>query len=165
MTRLLYGFLVRSNNSWFQQLVSSDFSSHLGKFLLYYYYFIQQRTKLVTTFCWILAQLRVICASRGSYFGFCFIGSSSHEAKSLLFSLSQQAHKLLRRCSPAVQRAHFPGPVPASQPDWQHCQRHPGQLREPESGRRRQREQTCKIFGLKKYTTRRASRIHGIILG
>lgn len=60
---MLYGFLVRSNNSWFQQLVSSDFSSHLGK--LCYYYFIQQRTKLATTLWWILAQLRGTCASRG----------------------------------------------------------------------------------------------------
>ncbi|XP_070775044.1 nicastrin isoform X1 [Enoplosus armatus] len=29
VTRLLYGFLVRSNNSWFQQLVPSDLMSHL----------------------------------------------------------------------------------------------------------------------------------------
>uniref|UniRef100_A0A8C4DXD5 Nicastrin n=1 Tax=Dicentrarchus labrax TaxID=13489 RepID=A0A8C4DXD5_DICLA len=31
VTRLLYGFLVRSNNSWFQQLIPSDLMSHLGK--------------------------------------------------------------------------------------------------------------------------------------
>lgn len=29
VTRILYGFLVRSNNSWFQQLVPSDLMSHL----------------------------------------------------------------------------------------------------------------------------------------
>ncbi|XP_068587556.1 nicastrin [Cebidichthys violaceus] len=29
VTRMLYGFLVRSNNSWFQQLIPSDFMSHL----------------------------------------------------------------------------------------------------------------------------------------
>ncbi|XP_044076680.1 nicastrin [Siniperca chuatsi] len=29
VTRMLYGFLVRSNNSWFQQLVPSDLMSHL----------------------------------------------------------------------------------------------------------------------------------------
>uniref|UniRef100_A0A8C4E017 Nicastrin n=1 Tax=Dicentrarchus labrax TaxID=13489 RepID=A0A8C4E017_DICLA len=30
VTRLLYGFLVRSNNSWFQQLIPSDLMSHLA---------------------------------------------------------------------------------------------------------------------------------------
>ncbi|XP_074508186.1 nicastrin [Sebastes fasciatus] len=30
VTRMLYGFLVRSNNSWFQQVVPSDLSSHLA---------------------------------------------------------------------------------------------------------------------------------------
>ncbi|XP_032387831.1 nicastrin [Etheostoma spectabile] len=30
VTRMLYGFLVRSNNSWFQQLIPSDFTSHLA---------------------------------------------------------------------------------------------------------------------------------------
>ncbi|XP_059200142.1 nicastrin [Centropristis striata] len=29
VTRMLYGFLVRSNNSWFQQLIPSDLMSHL----------------------------------------------------------------------------------------------------------------------------------------
>ncbi|XP_039998619.1 nicastrin [Xiphias gladius] len=29
VTQILYSFLVRSNNSWFQQLISSDFMSHL----------------------------------------------------------------------------------------------------------------------------------------
>ncbi|XP_034410703.1 nicastrin [Cyclopterus lumpus] len=29
VTRILYGFLVRSNNSWFQQLIPSDLVSHL----------------------------------------------------------------------------------------------------------------------------------------
>ncbi|XP_068427765.1 nicastrin [Clinocottus analis] len=29
VSRMLYGFLVRSNNSWFQQLIPSDFMSHL----------------------------------------------------------------------------------------------------------------------------------------
>lgn len=28
---MLYGFLVRSNNSWFQQIVPSELASHLGK--------------------------------------------------------------------------------------------------------------------------------------
>lgn len=28
---MLYGFLVRSNNSWFQQIVPSEMASHLGK--------------------------------------------------------------------------------------------------------------------------------------
>uniref|UniRef100_A0A671VZN5 Nicastrin n=1 Tax=Sparus aurata TaxID=8175 RepID=A0A671VZN5_SPAAU len=31
VTRMLYGFLVRTNNSWFQQLIPSDLASHLGK--------------------------------------------------------------------------------------------------------------------------------------
>ncbi|XP_054482350.1 nicastrin [Anoplopoma fimbria] len=30
VTRLLYGFLIRSNNSWFQQLIPSDLMSHLA---------------------------------------------------------------------------------------------------------------------------------------
>ncbi|XP_070829864.1 nicastrin [Chaetodon trifascialis] len=30
VTRMLYGFLVRSNNSWFQQLIPSDLTSHLA---------------------------------------------------------------------------------------------------------------------------------------
>ncbi|XP_073347489.1 nicastrin [Pagrus major] len=30
VTRMLYGFLVRSNNSWFQQLLPSDLGSHLA---------------------------------------------------------------------------------------------------------------------------------------
>nr|XP_046264044.1 nicastrin [Scatophagus argus] len=30
VTRMLYGFLVRSNNSWFQQLIPSDLASHLA---------------------------------------------------------------------------------------------------------------------------------------
>ncbi|XP_035025891.2 nicastrin [Hippoglossus stenolepis] len=29
VTQMLYGFLVRTNNSWFQQLIPSDFMSHL----------------------------------------------------------------------------------------------------------------------------------------
>uniref|UniRef100_A0A3Q0S248 Nicastrin n=1 Tax=Amphilophus citrinellus TaxID=61819 RepID=A0A3Q0S248_AMPCI len=31
VTRMLYGFLVKSNNSWFQQIISSDFANHLSK--------------------------------------------------------------------------------------------------------------------------------------
>lgn len=31
VTRMLYGFLVQSNNSWFQQIIPSDLVSHLGK--------------------------------------------------------------------------------------------------------------------------------------
>ncbi|XP_068196621.1 nicastrin [Antennarius striatus] len=30
VTKMLYGFLVRSNNSWFQQLIPSDLASHLA---------------------------------------------------------------------------------------------------------------------------------------
>ncbi|KAM9349625.1 nicastrin [Symphorus nematophorus] len=30
VTRMLYGFLVRSNNSWFQQMIPSDLMSHLA---------------------------------------------------------------------------------------------------------------------------------------
>uniref|UniRef100_A0A8D3DN16 Nicastrin n=1 Tax=Scophthalmus maximus TaxID=52904 RepID=A0A8D3DN16_SCOMX len=30
VTQMLYGFLVRTNNSWFQQLIPSDFMSHLS---------------------------------------------------------------------------------------------------------------------------------------
>uniref|UniRef100_A0A8P4FXS3 Nicastrin n=1 Tax=Dicentrarchus labrax TaxID=13489 RepID=A0A8P4FXS3_DICLA len=51
VTRLLYGFLVRSNNSWFQQLIPSDLMSHLGKLgyknktfvppQMYYYMWVQ----------------------------------------------------------------------------------------------------------------------------
>uniref|UniRef100_A0A8D3EBD3 Nicastrin n=1 Tax=Scophthalmus maximus TaxID=52904 RepID=A0A8D3EBD3_SCOMX len=31
VTQMLYGFLVRTNNSWFQQLIPSDFMSHLSE--------------------------------------------------------------------------------------------------------------------------------------
>lgn len=30
VSQMLYGFLVRSNNSWFQQLVPADLASHLS---------------------------------------------------------------------------------------------------------------------------------------
>lgn len=33
VTRLLYGFLVQSNNSWFQQIIPPELVSHLGKFV------------------------------------------------------------------------------------------------------------------------------------
>uniref|UniRef100_A0AAQ5X8H4 Nicastrin n=1 Tax=Amphiprion ocellaris TaxID=80972 RepID=A0AAQ5X8H4_AMPOC len=36
VSQMLYGFLVRSNNSWFQQLIPSDLTSHLSKLILNY---------------------------------------------------------------------------------------------------------------------------------
>lgn len=84
VTRMLYGFLVRSNNSWFQQLIPSDLMSHLGmlrwsSFLFFYYYFIHYWTEM-----WGKAEDMVVnwwpaggvCVSRGHILDSCIISKT-----------------------------------------------------------------------------------------
>ncbi|KAL7386830.1 hypothetical protein ABVT39_014422 [Epinephelus coioides] len=48
VTRMLYGFLVRSNNSWFQQLVPSDLMSHLTDKPTNFYVGVTQQSSVPT---------------------------------------------------------------------------------------------------------------------
>ncbi|KAM6919518.1 nicastrin [Lycodopsis pacificus] len=48
VTRMLYGFLVRSNNSWFQQLIPSDLMSHLTDRPTNFYVGVNQQTSKPT---------------------------------------------------------------------------------------------------------------------
>ncbi|XP_042354427.1 nicastrin [Plectropomus leopardus] len=48
VTRMLYGFLVRSNNSWFQQLVPSDLNSHLTDKPTNFYVGVTQQSSVPT---------------------------------------------------------------------------------------------------------------------
>uniref|UniRef100_A0A8C4E269 Nicastrin n=1 Tax=Dicentrarchus labrax TaxID=13489 RepID=A0A8C4E269_DICLA len=57
VTRLLYGFLVRSNNSWFQQLIPSDLMSHLGKPTNFYVGVTQQSSEPTLLVQHLLANL------------------------------------------------------------------------------------------------------------
>ncbi|XP_071346885.1 nicastrin [Trachinotus anak] len=58
VTQMLYGFLVRSNNSWFQQLVSSDLMGHLtDRPLNFYVGVIQQSSEPTLLVQYLLANL------------------------------------------------------------------------------------------------------------
>uniref|UniRef100_A0A3B4TQG9 Nicastrin n=1 Tax=Seriola dumerili TaxID=41447 RepID=A0A3B4TQG9_SERDU len=58
VTQLLYGFLVRSNNSWFQQIVSPDLMSHLiDRPLNFYVGVIQQSSEPTLLVQYLLANL------------------------------------------------------------------------------------------------------------
>ncbi|XP_023280200.1 nicastrin isoform X2 [Seriola lalandi dorsalis] len=58
VTQLLYGFLVRSNNSWFQQIVSPDLTSHLiDRPLNFYVGVIQQSSEPTLLVQYLLANL------------------------------------------------------------------------------------------------------------
>ncbi|XP_078119910.1 nicastrin [Sander vitreus] len=58
VTRMLYGFLIRSNNSWFQQLIPSDFMSHLADRPTNFYVGVaQQSSELTLLVKYLLANL------------------------------------------------------------------------------------------------------------
>uniref|UniRef100_A0A4W6BTV6 Nicastrin n=1 Tax=Lates calcarifer TaxID=8187 RepID=A0A4W6BTV6_LATCA len=57
VTKMLYSFLVRSNNSWFQQLVPSDFTSYLGKPPNFYVGVVQQSSEPTLLVQYLLANL------------------------------------------------------------------------------------------------------------
>uniref|UniRef100_A0A8C9ZYS4 Nicastrin n=1 Tax=Sander lucioperca TaxID=283035 RepID=A0A8C9ZYS4_SANLU len=57
VTRMLYGFLIRSNNSWFQQRIPPDFMSHLSKPTNFYVGVAQQRSELTHLVQYLLANL------------------------------------------------------------------------------------------------------------
>uniref|UniRef100_A0A8C9ZYX2 Nicastrin n=1 Tax=Sander lucioperca TaxID=283035 RepID=A0A8C9ZYX2_SANLU len=58
VTRMLYGFLIRSNNSWFQQRIPPDFMSHLTDRPTNFYVGVaQQRSELTHLVQYLLANL------------------------------------------------------------------------------------------------------------
>uniref|UniRef100_A0AAQ6AMA0 Nicastrin n=1 Tax=Amphiprion ocellaris TaxID=80972 RepID=A0AAQ6AMA0_AMPOC len=57
VSQMLYGFLVRSNNSWFQQLIPSDLTSHLSKPTNFYVGVNQQSSEPTLLVQYLLANL------------------------------------------------------------------------------------------------------------